>query len=37
MASKNDSSNVKQLPVAEPPRMILDEAAIDAARVIPSS
>ena len=32
MASKNDSSNVKQLPVAEPPRMILDEAAIDAAR-----
>jgi hypothetical protein len=27
MPSKNDSSNVKQLPLGELPRMVLDEAA----------
>jgi bacterioferritin len=32
MATKNENSNVKQLPVAEPQRMVLDETAIDAAR-----
>ena len=32
MATKNESSNVKQLPVTEPQRMVLDETAIDAAR-----
>lgn len=32
MATKNETSNVKQLPVGEPHRMVLDEAAIDAAR-----
>ena len=32
MATKNETSNVKQLAVAEPQGMVLDEAAIDAAR-----
>ena len=32
MVATNEPSNVKQLPVAEPERMVLDEAAIDAAR-----
>ena len=32
MSNKNETSNVKKLPVAEPQRMVLDEAAIDAAR-----
>ena len=32
MAAKNDTNNVKQLPVAAPERMVLDEKAIEAAR-----
>ena len=32
MVTKNDSSNIKHLPVAEHQRMVLDEASIDAAR-----
>ena len=32
MAAKTETSNVKPLPAAEPGRMVLDEAAIDAAR-----
>ena len=32
MATKIESGNVKQLPLAAPQRMVLDEAAIDAAR-----
>jgi bacterioferritin len=32
MATKNETNNVKQLPVGESQRMVLDETAIDAAR-----
>ena len=32
MATKNETSNVKQMPLPEPQRMVLDETAIDAAR-----